>query len=151
MSNINVLNAYIDSMQEHINESVEDLDSLQDLLKERSWTRVERKGGERLLQVLVEACIGLSKHWLKAQNKVLPNDAYSVFEKLTELQLISTDDSLEWRKIVGLRNAIVHDYLNLDEKLIRAIITNQMYLKLQSFAIEISEKLKCAEELKPNH
>jgi uncharacterized protein YutE (UPF0331/DUF86 family) len=137
-----MLNAYIDSMEEHINESREDLNSLHQLLQSRSWTRVERKGAERLLQVLVEASIGLSKHWLKSQNKVLPNDAYSVFEKLVDLQLLPASELQEWRKIIGLRNAIVHDYLNLDEKLIRAVITNQMYLKLQVFALSLCERLK---------
>jgi len=137
-----MLDSYIDAIQEHVNENVEDLDSLHLLLKERAWNRVERKGAERLLQTLVESCIGLSKHWLKQQNKHLPSDAYSVFEKLTDLQLISVDDADEWKKIIGLRNAIVHDYLNLDEKLIRAIITEKMYLKLQHFAISVSNKLK---------
>jgi len=137
-----MLESYIDAIQQHVNENCEDLDTIHKLLKQRAWTRVERKGAERLLQTLVEACIGISKHWLKQQNKVLPSDAYSVFEKLTELQLISSNDSNEWKKIIGMRNAIVHDYLNLDEKLIKAIITNQTYLKLQAFAIEISNKLK---------
>jgi len=137
-----MLNSYVDAIQQHVNESVEDLDSLHDLLKERSWTRIERKGAERLLQTLVEACIGISKHWLKQQGKVLPIDAYSVFEKLMELQLIPADDAQEWQRIIGMRNAIVHDYLNLDEKIIRAIVVNKMYLKLQAFALNISVKLK---------
>ena len=137
-----MLDTYVDAIQHHVNESVEDLESIYDILLERPWTRVERKGAERLLQTLVEACIGVSKHWLKKQNKVLPVDAYSVFEKLMDLQLISINDADEWKRIIGMRNAIVHDYLNLDEKVIRAIIMNKIYLKLQTFALDISEKLK---------
>jgi uncharacterized protein YutE (UPF0331/DUF86 family) len=137
-----MLNNYVDAIQEHVNESVEDLDSLHQILQKRSWTRVERKGAERLLQILVESCIGIAKHWLKKQGKVLPSDAYSVFEKLTELQLFSPVDSLEWQKVIGMRNAIVHDYLNLDEKVIRAAVVNKMYIRLQNFALTVSEKLK---------
>lgn len=136
-----MLDTYKDAIQQHINESVEDLNDIYAILQQRSWTRIERKGAERLLQILVEACIGLSKHWLKQQNKVLPVDAYSVFEKLMDLQLISPDDGLEWQRIIGMRNAIVHDYLNLDEKVIRSIITNKTYLKLQSFALKVSDEL----------
>jgi len=136
-----MLNTYVDAIQQHVNESVEDLETLTDILKQRAWTRVERKGAERLLQTLVEACIGVSKHWLKQQNKVLPTDAYSVFEKLMELQLIPIEDAQEWQRIIGMRNAIVHDYLNLDEKIIRAIVVNKMYLKLQAFVLNISTKL----------
>jgi len=136
-----MLNTYIDAIQQHVNESTEDLETLHAILKQRTWTRVERKGAERLLQTLVEACIGVSKHWLKQQKKVLPTDAYSVFEKLMELQLIPAEDAQEWQRIIGMRNAIVHDYLNLDEKVIRSIVVNKMYLKLQVFALNISAKL----------
>ena len=136
-----MLNTYIDAIQQHVNESTEDLETLHVILKQRTWTRVERKGAERLLQTLVEACIVVSKHWLKQQNKVLPTDAYSVFEKLMELQLIPAEDAQEWQRIIGMRNAIVHDYLNLDEQVIKSIVVNKMYLKLQAFALNISAKL----------
>ena len=76
----------------------------------------------------------------------MPSDAYSVFEKLTELQLISPDDIKEWQRIIGMRNAIVHDYLNLDEKVIKAIVVNQMNLTLKKFALNTSEKLKSNEQ-----
>ncbi|WP_198246774.1 type VII toxin-antitoxin system HepT family RNase toxin [methane-oxidizing endosymbiont of Gigantopelta aegis] len=137
-----MLDSYVEAIQQHINESVEDLDTLYTILQERTWTRVERKGAERLLQILVEACIGVSRHWLKKQHKVIPADAYAVFEKLMELQLIPADDAQEWQRIIGMRNAIVHDYLNLDEKVIKAIVVNKMYLKLQSFALTVSVQLK---------
>ncbi|NQY63791.1 MAG: DUF86 domain-containing protein [Alteromonadaceae bacterium] len=143
-----MVETYVDAIQQHVNECVEDLDSIHVLLKERTWTRVERKGAERLLQILVESCIGIAKHWLKQQNKVMPSDAYSVFEKLTELQLISPDDSKEWQRIIGMRNAIVHDYLNLDEKVIKTIVVNKMYLTLKKFALDTSEKLKSNEQAK---
>lgn len=133
--------AYTHAIQQHVNESVEDLEALHQIMLERSWSRIERKGAERLVQALVESCIGVSKHWLKQQHKVVPNDAYSVFEKLTELQLIPANEIQDWQRIIGMRNAIVHDYLNLDDKVIKAIVKNKMYLKLQSFALHASEQL----------
>ncbi len=140
-----MVNTYAEAIRQHVNETVEDLESIHKILQQRAWTRVERKGAERLLQTLVEACIGVSKHWLKQKNKVIPVDAYSVFEKLMELQLISMDEIEEWQRIIGLRNAIVHDYLNLDEKVIKAIIVNKMYLKLKSFALDVSDKLNAVQ------
>jgi len=137
-----MLNPYTDAIQQHVNETVEDLETIYHILQQRPWTRIERKGAERLLQTLVEACIGVAKHWLKQQNKVLPIEAYAVFEKLMDLQLITADDMQNWQKIIGMRNAIVHDYLNLDERVIRAIIVNKMYLKLQKFALELSNQLR---------
>ncbi len=136
-----MLNPYVEAIQQHVKESTEDLETLYQILKERTWTRVERKGAERLLQTLVEACIGVAKHWLKQQNKVIPADAYAVFEKLMELQLIPPSEAQDWRRIIGLRNAIVHDYLNLDEQVIKTIVTHKTYLNLYSFVMETSTKL----------
>jgi len=56
--------------------------------------------------------------------------------------LISPDESEEWQRVIGMRNAIVHDYLNLDEKAIRAVVVNKMYIRLQKFALTVSDKLK---------
>ena len=39
-----MLNTYVDAIQQYVNESIEDLDTLYAILQERSWTRVERKG-----------------------------------------------------------------------------------------------------------
>lgn len=136
-----MLENYVDALRQHVSETIEDLDSIYEILQSRSWTRVERKGAERLLQVLVEACIGISRHWLKQQGKTVPPDAYAVFEKLTELQWIPADDTEQWQRIVGMRNAIVHDYLNLDEKVIRLIITEKMYLKLRDYALSVCANL----------
>ncbi len=137
-----MLSAYKDAIQQHINESCQDLEELNQILQTRNWSRLERKGAERLIQTLVEACIGIAKHWLKQQGKVLPSDAYSVFETLTELQLIPNSETEQWQKVIGMRNAIVHDYLNLDERVIKAIITQKMYLQLQDFALTTSNRLE---------
>ena len=136
-----MLSAYKDAIQQHINESCQDLEELNRILQTRNWSRLERKGAERLIQTLVEACIGIAKHWLKQQGKVLPSDAYTVFETLTELQLIPTSETEQWQKVIGMRNAIAHDYLNLDERVIKAIITQKMYLQLQDFALTTSSRL----------
>lgn len=137
-----MLDSYVDSIQEHVKQSVEDLDSINELLLTRHWTRVEQKGAERLIQVLVEACIGIAKHWLKKEQKSLPSDAYSVFDKLLTLQVISPPEAQQWRRIIGMRNAIVHDYLNLDDQVIKAIIDSKMYLSLERFALTMSEQLR---------
>ena len=35
---------------------------------------------------------------------------------------LSPDTLIGWRKIIGLRNALVHDYLNIDPEIIRSVI-----------------------------
>ncbi|WP_404358380.1 DUF86 domain-containing protein [Methylotuvimicrobium sp. KM1] len=105
---------YLNSIVAHINECREDLEQLAKIASRRAFTRMERRAAERALQVLIEACIGIAKYWLKSENKHLPLDAYESFNKLAELQKISLSDLMQWRKVIGMRNALVHDYLTID-------------------------------------
>lgn len=51
-----------------------------------------------------------------------PQDAYQAFEILVQRGELSADGLSGWRKIIGLRNALVHDYLNIDPEIIRSVI-----------------------------
>lgn len=91
---------YLNSIVQHSRECLEDLDSLSVIAAQRPFNRIERRAAERALQVLIEACIGTAKYWLKAERLNLPLDAYKSFAKLAELQKISLDELKQWRKIV---------------------------------------------------
>lgn len=94
-----------------------------------------------MLQILVEACIGVSKHWLKFLNKSVPNEAYQAFESLVRFGLLSESELSTWRKIIGLRNALVHDYLNLDRTVILSVLREKYYLQLARFIRQASETI----------
>lgn len=121
-------------MQQKIAQLEEDLNDLNAILAKRAFSRHEYHAAERLLQVLVESCIGLSKQWIKQLNKTAPADAYQAINKLKTLGHISDDDAVNWRKIIGLRNALVHDYLNIDPRIIQQVIAKQRYNHLIEFA-----------------
>jgi len=126
-------NTYIFSMREHLGELKSELQGLTDIIHERDLSRYEYRAAERTLQVLIEACIGIAKHWNYALYKTAPADAYSAFEKLSQ-QGIEGVNEIEWRKIIGMRNALVHDYLNIEPEIIRALIKNTVYQGLFKFA-----------------
>ncbi len=45
--------------------------------------------------------------WIYALTKIAPADAYSAFEKLSQ-QGIESINNEQWRKVIGMRNALVH-------------------------------------------
>jgi uncharacterized protein YutE (UPF0331/DUF86 family) len=126
-------NTYILSMREHLNEIQSELHGLAEIINQRDFNRYEYRAAERILQILIEACIGIAKHWNYALYKTAPADAYSAFEKLSQQGIDGIND-VEWRKIIGMRNALVHDYLNIEPQIIRTLIKDTAYAGLLDFA-----------------
>ena len=126
-------NTYIFSMREHLAELKNELQGLTDILNQRDLSRYEYRAAERTLQILIEACIGIAKNWNYVLFKTAPADAYVAFEKLSQQGVEAVND-VEWRKIIGMRNALVHDYLNIKPDIIRAVIKKAVYNGLLEFA-----------------
>jgi uncharacterized protein YutE (UPF0331/DUF86 family) len=59
-------------------------------------------------------------------------DARKTFSKLRMLGLDPT--GADWNRIIGMRNALVHDYLNLDPERVLEVIKNKHYQVLLDFA-----------------
>ncbi len=143
MRDLTTVEVYLHELNQQVEGYIFDLDELaeQEVFKNRDYYATER-----LLQVLVEACIGISKHWLKSLKKTVPNDAYKTFELLVQFNLLPESDLTTWRKIIGLRNALVHDYLNLDRRIVLSVLREKHYFQLNDFikyaTTEITKQVK---------
>lgn len=133
-------NTYLLSMKSHLLEIEADLNGLNNILLERALSRYEAKASERLIQTLVEACIGIAKHRCKQLSYPAPENAYTAFERLAEADTDSTN-TINWKQIIGMRNALVHDYLNINPEVIETLIRDQQYLPLVKFALDGLVKL----------
>ena len=104
------------------------LSELHNKLKDTAeLTIIEEQAMLHALQVIIENAIGKARHLLKAKNKKVPISAYDVFEQLQQLNLIDTETKQEWKKIIGLRNTIVHEYMKVNIALVKAVVKNEKY------------------------
>ncbi len=131
---------YLLSMSAHIAEVNADLEDLAAILSTRSLSRFETKASERLIQTLAEACIGIAKHRCKQLGYPAPENAYMAFERLS-VKDPDAIDLAQWRMVIGLRNALVHDYLNIDTSVIENLIKQEKYRLMIDFANEGLGKL----------
>ena len=126
-------NFYLDAMRNNTVRYHSELNEIRDLLKARNLSPLEYRAAERSLQISIEASIGIAKHWCKHLAGFSPAEAYQSFEYLSQKGVLSLDELTNWRKIVGLRNALVHDYLNIDPEIVRSIILQEHYQALFIF------------------
>jgi len=94
-----------------------------------NFSNMEKQGIIHSLQVLIENAIGKAKHLLKIKQQTIP--VYDVFELLHQLNIINEID--KWKKTIGFRNTILHEYMNVSETIVFAIIAKQEYQFILDF------------------
>jgi uncharacterized protein YutE (UPF0331/DUF86 family) len=133
--------AYIYAIREQLEQHNTGLDELSELLNQRPLTFNERSATERSLQVVVELAIGCSKHYLKSCNKPVPSEARVSIERVYELLALTTPDITIMRGAIGMRNAIIHDYLNLDWQRVERVVKERKYQEINGYITQVSAKL----------
>jgi uncharacterized protein YutE (UPF0331/DUF86 family) len=106
------------------------------LLAGGTLSRLEQNGVLHAIQVLVENGIGKAKQLLKAAGKQVPLSAYDSFSGLIELGSIKTSELTSWNAVIGLRNRIVHDYMNIDMQRVLELVKTEQYKFIADFLMK---------------
>lgn len=89
----------------------------------RALNPLEQSGVLHALQVLIENAIGKAKQLLKARGEPVPVSAYDAFAALARLGAIEPVQLPAWNAVIGLRNRIVHDYMNIDMSKVLEVVS----------------------------
>ena len=102
---------------------------------------LEQNGLLHALQILIENAIGKAKQQLKANGQAVPISAYDTFVALARLDGISPTELSAWNSIIGLRNRIVHDYMNVDmQKVLDLVRSGQYEFVVRFLTIPLNKK-----------
>jgi len=97
----------------------------QRILSDAPPSRLEESGVLHALPVLIENAIGKSKHMLKAAGRPVPVSAYDAFASLEQNGDINSQELQQWNSAIRLRNRIIHEYMNIDMRVIYEFITSE--------------------------
>ena len=106
------------------------------LLAGTNLSRLEQNGVLHAIQVLVENAVGKAKQLLKAAEKQVPLSAYDSFIGLVNLGSVNEVDLSAWNAAIGLRNRIVHDYMNIDMQRVLDLVKNNQYRFVTDFLLK---------------
>ncbi len=111
-------------------------EAMERLLANSLLSRLEQNGVLHAIQLLVKNAVGKAKQLLKAHEKPVPLSAYDSFAGLLELGLINERDIPAWDGAIGLRNKIVHDYMNIDMTRVLELVRQGQYRFITAFLLE---------------
>ena len=104
-------------------------------------SRLEQKGVLHAIQVLIENAIGKAKQILKAKGEAVPVSAYDALAALAQTKVVTEADLPAWNAAIGLRNRIVHEYMNLDIQRVLELVQEDQHRFVIDFLLKpISEK-----------
>ncbi len=81
---------------------------------------------ERLLHLAIEALTDMGNHLIADLHLGHPDYAAQVPDILAEKANLPRELADTWIKMIGLRNILVHDYLDIDPALIYKILQNNL-------------------------
>ena len=92
---------------------------------------------ERYLQLAIQACLDIGNHILANIKSKAPDDYRDIFTLLGENGVISAELAGKMAPLAGLRNILVHDYLEIDREKIYQMLRANLS-DFSQFAKEIS-------------
>jgi uncharacterized protein YutE (UPF0331/DUF86 family) len=86
----------------------------------------EQLKAERLLEKIIGRLIDINYHVLKEEYNVVPQNYFESFVKMGELGTVDTELARQISSGAGLRNILVHEYDEIDSKIVFHTIQNEL-------------------------
>ena len=87
----------------------------------------ERYGSaERFLHLAIESCSDMGNHIIADDNLGVVTSYRDIPTILEELDFISIELRETWIAMIGFRNVLVHDYTDIDQKLVYDALKNRL-------------------------
>lgn len=96
---------------------------------------LEQSGILHAFQVLTENAIGKAKHMLKAAGEPVPVSAYDAFASLARRGTVPAEELAKWNNVIGIRNRIIHDYMNIDMNVVFDLVREAKYRFVAEFLL----------------
>jgi uncharacterized protein YutE (UPF0331/DUF86 family) len=81
---------------------------------------------ERNLQIAIQTVIDIGNHVVADMDLGTPRDYKDIFHLLSEKNVIAAPLAGKLISMTGLRNILVHDYMEIDLRLIYRIVTTEL-------------------------
>lgn len=100
-----------------------------------TWKERDLLAIQRALQVYIESFIGLARYFVQQKYQLSVSQSREALDELKSRGDLSFEQHSELMKMVGFRNVLVHDYLDINEAIVRAVVTQRLYAVLEEMTV----------------
>jgi uncharacterized protein YutE (UPF0331/DUF86 family) len=117
----------VEGIFRNLDQYLANLRALAHLPKAELLTDAARLGGAKYyLQVAVECCVDVANHIIARQNWRAPQSRADSFAVLAENGVIPSEFLGTARRMVGMRNRLVHLYWEVDDETVYQVLQNNL-------------------------
>ncbi len=106
------------------------------------WTERDFLAIQRALQVYIESFIGMARYFVQHKYQLSVSQSREAIDELKSRGDLSLEQHQELLKIIGFRNVLVHDYLEINDGIVQAVIKNRLYALLEELLLEWQQGLE---------
>ena len=105
------------------------------------WNGRDLLASQRALQILIESLIGLSRYIYQQRHQINVSKSRAALDGLLKKgEIIRTDYDIAM-KMIGFRNVLVHDYLDVNRDILEAIVRKKLYLDIMRVSKQLLSAL----------
>ena len=101
-----------------------------------TWTERDFLAIQRALQVYIESFIGLSRYLVQQKYQLSLSQSREALDELKNRGDLTMKQHEEVMKIIGFRNVLVHDYLDVNDGVVQAVVTKKQYACMEGLVLE---------------
>lgn len=110
----------------HLGDVLVQLERLQALAASRRADPLYELAAERAIHVAIEAILDVGHHVLAGRGEAIPQTYRDVVPALVKIAVITANLGARLDGIAGMRNILVHDYVDVDAKYVWAVVDERL-------------------------
>lgn len=92
-----------------------------------TWTERDFLAIQRALQIYIESFIGMARYFVQQKYQLSLSQSREAIDELKSRGDLTLQQHEELLKIIGFRNVLVHDYLDINDGVVQAVVTQKNY------------------------
>lgn len=101
-----------------------------------TWTERDFLAIQRALQVYIESFIGLARYFVQQKYQLSLSQSREALDELKTRGDLMPQQHEQVLKIIGFRNVLVHDYLDINDGIVQAVVTKKHYAVMEDLVLE---------------